>query len=318
MNPDGKERHADIRLSDEALDWIVRLSSGRATDEDHEAFAAWRRRSDGHERAAQEAETIWNGIGIAGKVVRQAEGKDAREKFTRRAVLGWGAAAVTGVALYGSGALDPHLFADHVTAIAEQRSIDMPDGSVAFLNAGSALSVDLRADVRRLRLFRGQATFTVAHDAARPFIVDADGGHARAIGTVFDVDVRPREVVVTVLEGKVGITTNEGAGQPVLAGMNQRVRYHAGSRPSGAEAVDAESETAWRRGKLIFNRRPLGDVVAEIERYRDDMIVIASAGLRTLEVTGVFDLADPEAILDAMEETLPVQVTRLPFVTIIR
>lgn len=77
-------------------------------------------------------------------------------------------------------------------------------------------------------------------------------------------------------------------------------------------------ETAWRRGKLIFNRRPLGDVVAEIKRYRSGQIVIASAGLRALEVTGVFELADPEAILRTIEETLPVHVTRLPFVTVIR
>jgi transmembrane sensor len=32
----------------------------------------------------------------------------------------------------------------------------------------------------------------------------------------------------------------------------------------------------------------------------------------------VFDISDPDAILHMIEETLPVQITRLPMVTVIR
>jgi transmembrane sensor len=96
------------------------------------------------------------------------------------------------------------------------------------------------------------------------------------------------------------------------------VRYLARGRPSALERIDANTETAWRRGKLIFDRRPLGEVVADLERYRRGKIVVVRDDLDALEVTGVFDLADPEAILLTIEETLPVRVARLPFVTIIR
>ncbi len=308
----------DTGLSDEALEWLVRLHSGRAGEADHAAFDRWRKRSPAHEEAAREAQAIWDGVGLAGSTVRQAERKAQRARVTRRAVLGGGVAAISGAALYGSGVLGPLLFADHVTGIAEQRSIGLPDGSTAFLNAGSALSVDFSESIRALRLFRGQATFTVAHDAARPFVVEADGGQARALGTVFDVDIRPRQVVVTVLEGAVGVSGRTGPAAPVVAHADQRVRYDMRGVVSAIETVDAEMATAWRRGKLIFNRRPLGEVVAEIERYRAGPIVIAGARLRALEVTGVFDLADPDSVLEVMAQTLPVHVTRLPFVTVIR
>ncbi len=96
------------------------------------------------------------------------------------------------------------------------------------------------------------------------------------------------------------------------------VRYRARGMPFAAEQIDANAETAWRRGKLIFNRRPLGDVVADIERYRRGKIVVVRNDLDSLEVTGVFDLADPEALLRVIEDTLPVRIARLPFVTIIR
>ncbi|MDR0251739.1 MAG: DUF4880 domain-containing protein, partial [Brucellaceae bacterium] len=60
----------DISLSDEAIDRIVQLSSGRATAQDHAQFADWRRQSADHELAAREAEALWQGIGTAGKKIR--------------------------------------------------------------------------------------------------------------------------------------------------------------------------------------------------------------------------------------------------------
>jgi transmembrane sensor len=318
MNVDGKRDDPDIVLSDEALDWLVRLHSGRATEEDWVAFAEWRGLSEEHELAAREAEAIWHGVGIAGDAARGVERKAARSKLTRRVVLGGAAVAAAGLAISGSGAIGPQLFADHSTRVGEQRTVALSDGSAAALNARTALSVDFNNRERRLTLFQGEAIFTVAHDAARPFVVEARGGLTLATGTVFNIDIRSEEVVVTVVEGAVEVRTDAVPADAVAAKVDQRVRYGSYGRVSATEAIDADVETAWRRGKLIFNRRPLGDVVAEIKRYRSGQIVIASAGLRALEVTGVFDLAEPEAILRTIEETLPVRVTRLPFVTVIR
>lgn len=309
------EKPSDTALSDEAIDWLVRLNSGRATEDDHAAFADWRRTSEKHDLAAQEAETIWHGVGLAVTSVRSA---DRKAKVTRRTVLGGVLLAGGGMALARSGAIGPHLLADHVTGVGEQRTVLLDDGSLVFLDGGTALSVDMDARERRLRIHGGEAVFTVAHDAARPFIVAAGSGWTRAIGTVFDVDVRPGEVVVTVVEGAVGISTEAAPSSPVTATADQQVRYRASSRPSVPETIDAEVETAWRRGKLIFDRRPLGDVVAQLGRHRNGRIVIVSDQLRSLEVTGVFDMANPEAVLGAIEATLPVRITRLPLVTLIR
>jgi len=311
-----EDRHPDdMVLSDEAIDWVVRLNSGRASASDRAAFVAWRQKSEKHEHAAREAEAIWHGVGIAGSSVRRA---DRKSKLTRRAVLGAGVVVAGSGVLAWSGAIGPHLLADHVTGVGEQRTILLDDGSSVFLNAGSSLSVDFSSRERLLRIHGGQATFTVAHDPSRPFIVAAGAGRTRAVGTVFDVDIRPREVMVTVIEGTVDIATEVAPSSLVIATIDQRVRYDDSAPPSQPEAIDSDAETAWRRGKLIFDRRPLGDVVAELERYRNGRIVIASDQLRSLEVTGVFDLADPEAVLGAIEATLPVRITRLPLVTLIR
>ncbi|MGE8941343.1 FecR family protein [Leptospira interrogans] len=316
MKRSTKQHSPDLVLSDEAIGWLVKLNSGKATEDDHAAFSRWRQQSREHEMAAQEAEAIWYGIGVADR--KRQDDARARRKLTRRSVLGGGAAIIVGAALIESGLVGPHLFADHVTGVGEQGTIVLPDGSRAVLNGNTALSVDFDGSRRGLTLYQGQAAFSVQPDRERPFVVEAEGAVVRATGTVFDIDILPSGTVVTVVEGHVGVLSATGPETHAIASANQRIRYTSDQRLSSVEAVDADAETAWRRGKLIFNGRSLGDVVAELSRHRRGRIVIASGKLRNLEVTGVFDIKDPESILRTIAETLPVEVTQLPWLTVIR
>lgn len=308
-------QQVDIALSDEALDWLVKIHSGIASDADHLAFLEWRQLSYDHEIAAQDAEAIWQNIGVTGKEVRREE---LTEKLTRRAVLG-GAALITGGAIfYKTGILGSKLFADHVTSIAQKRRVVLGDGSIVYMNADTAFSVDIRPENRSLTLFYGQATFNVAHDPDRPFVVAAGTGRTQALGTEFDIDIRSDQVSVTVLSGIVGISTDTEPTILVKAGGDQRVLYGRTGKPSVPETVDATIETAWQRGKLIFNQRKLADVVSELQRYSHRKIIVLGNDLQMMEVTGAFDMNEPEAILETLAVTLRVNITRLPLVTIIR
>ncbi|MCI5074038.1 FecR family protein [Oricola sp.] len=315
---ENQTENADIQLSDEAIDWLVRLHSGSASDEDHAAFDAWRSLSDAHESAAVEAETIWYGVGMASDEQRASERQVARRRLTRRAALGGGVIAAGGLAAHQAGLIGPGLFADHITGTGERREIALADGSVVRMNAETAMSVDFGSAERRLTLHRGQAIFEVAHDPARPFIVEAKSGRTRAIGTAFDIDIRRDEVVVTVIEGVVDVASPGAPAEVARAQADQRVRYGATGAPSTTQGVNADVETAWRRGKLVFDRRPLSEVVGEVDRQYRGRIVIANRRTAELEVTGVFDLDNPDAVLSAIEMSLPVRIVRLPLVTLLR
>ena len=308
----------DEALSDQAIEWVVRLHSGNATQTEHDAFAKWRHCDPQHEAAAREAEAIWNGIGTAGYKVRKNERANARAKISRRALLGVASAGLIGGGLVQTGLLRLTFLADYSTGIGEQKTIVLSDGSTIQMNARSALSVSFDRIQRLISLFEGQATFSVAHDPARPFLVAAANGQTKTIGTVFDVDMRPEDVAVTVLDGTVSVTTKMVVDHPVSASLNQRVRYTDDGMILPAEEVDADIETAWRRGKLVFNNRRLAEVVAEVERYRRGKIVLVGSSLQQLSVTGLFDLTDPESVLTTIRQTLPVRITELPLVTIIR
>lgn len=303
--------NSERALSDEAIDWIVKLQSGHATADDARAFRDWRGRSLAHEAAAQEAEAIWHGVGVAGEPAQQAE---RRKRVTRRAVLGGGVALLAGAAVMSSGVFRSFL-ADYATGSGEQRTITLADGSTVQLNASSAFSVELKPERRTITLHEGQATFAVSADAERPFIVRAAGGEARVLGTQFDVDIRDGKVFVTVIEGRVAVADTR-QGQAEL-GANEQAIYGA-TAPLSTLAVNAEQVTAWRRGRLVFENRRLDSVIAEIARQGSGTVLILNPEIAALEMSGVFDISHPDTVIDAIARTLPVKITRMPFVTIIR
>jgi transmembrane sensor len=97
------------------------------------------------------------------------------------------------------------------TGIGEQRDVLLADGSRIALNTDTALTMHYSAGSRRIELQRGEALFTVKHDAARPFDVAAGKTLTRALGTEFNVDMRRSNVTVSVLEGSVRVSAPPSA-----------------------------------------------------------------------------------------------------------
>ena len=312
------------RLSDEAIDWLVRLGSGRATPKDRLAFVRWRQRSAAHEAAAAEAEALLSAIGEtrqADRLRRLGEPLSPeaahRRRIGRRVLFAGAAAASVAVAAVALPPLGPlsALYADHATGVGGRKRIALADGSVAILNTATAVSVEYSAKERRVVLHDGEALFEVAKDANRPFIVVAGDVEVRAVGTAFVVRLKDACEHVTVSEGAVEVKI--GSRPPIRVEAGQRLGVGEGDRLT-LRAVDIDAATAWQRGKLIFNRRPLDSVVAELQRYRAGRIVVLGDRLKALEVTGVFDLDDTDRILRTIEETTRARIVNMPLLTVIR
>lgn len=170
---------------------------------------------------------------------------------------------------------------------------------------------------RRLVLHAGEVLFDVRKDPTRPFVVHAAGGSATALGTVYAVRHVRSGAEVDVVEGQVAVRPAASA-SPRLLTADRRVGYEEGRFLGSVQTVDASAATAWQRGKLIFNRRPLGSVIATLQRYRYGRILLADDTLEAIPVTGVFDLTDEAATFDLLEATLPVEIVRLPLLTVVR
>lgn len=305
-----------------ALRWLVVLRDPGASAAERAAFAAWLGEQPAHAAAWRRAEAVWarlDGLEPALRASPALPPGDAVAPFRRprrRAATPLSrrrwlqAAAAAGLLVAGAGyaAREARLFADYATGTGERRSLRLPDGSTVELGSRSALSLAFDAAGRGVELHEGEAFFRVAADPARPFVVVAGGGRTRALGTAFDVKRRAGGAAVAVVEHAVAVSLADGRSTTVGAG--QQLRYGDG-RLGRVVPADLPAVLAWRRGRLIFRQAPLGEVVAELERYRSGRILVTDGRLEALPVTAVFDSGATDAALETIADSLPVELRRL-------
>lgn len=208
------------------------------------------------------------------------------------------------------------------TEVGMLRTVLLPDGSVVRLNTDSALEVQFDAAVRRVRLTRGEAYFTVTRQPERPFIVSAAGVDVRVVGTVFNVRLRQESVDVLVTEGRVKVDAPAGpekAAAPVpappipelTAGQRVSIALPPASSavpvpvpppaPVAVSPVEIRQTLAWQSRRLDFDATPLDEIVAEINRYNRHKLVVADERLRSQRFGGTFPASDYATLVRMLE-----------------
>jgi transmembrane sensor len=207
------------------------------------------------------------------------------------------------------------------TAAGEQRTFELEDGSVVYLNTHSRVAIRLAAQTRDVRLLRGEALFRVHHDAGRPFRVYTEDAVVQAVGTQFDVYRRDDGTVVAVLEGRVNVTAEAPAaaraltsGQSTggaravpsttlvsrsLVASEEAQVNHAGVM-SIREVNDVADTVAWRERRLIFREQTLQHIVSEFNRYRTSPIRLEGDGVMERIYSGVFDADDWDSLAQVL------------------
>lgn len=298
-------------VRDAALGWFVKMRSGDATRAEHADFQHWLGAAESHRREYQALQALWGDLDQMGdpRLAPMVEAPSARRAgLSRRSLLigvaGGGVAAAAAMVL---GL--PALFrGDISTGVGELRALELADGSRVELDADSSLSMDFTPQARRVTLWRGRAFFDVAPDPARPFSVAASEGVTTAVGTQFSVHLWSDEVTVAVTESAVDIRAGDGQAARIKAG--EAVSYDA-SGIGAVEAVSGSQADSWRRGRLIFEDRPLRQVIADVNRYRRGTILVTDSTLLRLRVSGIFDVHKPDGVLDAITRSLPVGALQL-------
>lgn len=163
----------------------------------------------------------------------ERRGSWSRARHLRAAAFMFPAIAAAGLSSLALGAVVAGDPATQINSLsAGRRVVGLEDGSTVDLMAGSALSVRLKSQRRDVVLKRGEATFKVASDPDRPFVVAAGDGRIQAIGTAFNVRLQDRQVVVTAVDGSVIVEARPsadkgkrlqfvGAGQQVTFGQER-------------------------------------------------------------------------------------------------
>lgn len=286
-------------------------------------------RSDNlHPADRQEAAAFWDWLGDFERPVEAPPVPSMWQTWPARAaaLAAMMLAIIGGITWFVHPATERDFAQHYATGHAERRLIRLADGSTVTLAADSRVAISYTPSERRLRLASGEALFKVAHNAARPFIVETPHGEVRAVGTAFDVAVAAREAEVTVVEGVIRIALRDNArgvraSEPIekLARKGERLAFGITARDGGsvgfirqATDLDAESATAWTRGQLVFRGEPLRDVIAKINLYARDRVVLTDPKAGSMPVFGVVDQGDTATIRDLIADPDAIAIEPLP------
>lgn len=190
------------------------------------------------------------------------------------------------------------------TPVGGRDSLVLPDGSQVTLGPGSRLTIAEnygRAE-RRISL-RGEAFFTVVHDAAKPFVVDANGTDIRDVGTAFVVHSDGGGVRVAVTEGVVEVKVRSAAPVATLKAGDVATVSSTGTISARQGAASAD-DLAWTRGKLVFRDTPLSDVSDDLFRWYGVRLDIRDPALRRRPLSASFEGDSIPGVLEVISRTL--------------
>lgn len=339
-------------IGQQAAAWLIRLDGdGKLSSEEQRALEAWLRRNPAHGRELRRLAKLWDNMNILTElaVPLVEDGGAARRpghiRFSRKALTAIAACLVAGIAV--SILLIKHNDSDwrtnglYATAVGQQRSVDLEDGSTMTLNTDTQVRVEFGSEYRDIELLQGEAHFVVATNPVHPFRVSAGRGRIRAVGTTFSVYLRTDSVEVAVTEGSVAVEAvnsnhrlTSSSGKSVLSAsystprelgfvQSGEVATIQGTRNDSLEQIKLLRNTgaadeaelsrrlSWTEGVLYFSGEPLADVVREISRYTKTQIEFADAETGAIRIGGRFPVGETETMLDALEETFGLRVEYL-------
>lgn len=316
------------RIKQEAGEWVARQDTRDLTPEEEASFHAWRGQSDVHREEFDRIADAWDQCDLLDElnyvdvIAERPTPMRVPALMARRPLLSAMAASfvvvMIGAALYAQMALRTPLQSGAFhTALGEQKTITLADGSSLVLNTDSAVEMRYTREGRDIRLLRGEAHFDVAKNKHRPFSVYAGDEVVRAVGTAFAVRLQETAAVeVTVSEGRVALFANQPlpAPEPVIEMMAGEIAIVKKAKVEKLEELAGaalERKLAWRRGLISFAGDSLGDAVAEISRYADYRIDIADPALQDVTVGGYFRVGEVEPFLRALEDAFDIGVERI-------
>ena len=300
-------------VADAAVRWLVRVQSDGATAADFSALTDWLEASPAHLAAFDATERLWAEIDEhAGDLAtalpregaeilpfkprpRTAPAPTQRRKaFPAALAAGFAAAAVIAGMVGWRVAQGP--LQVYRTGVGETRSVTLADGTHVRMDAASTLTARVGWFGRQVTLGEGEATFDVAHEATRPFVIRVGDQRVEDVGTEFNIRHYDRVVDVTVRRGTVLVYEDDVGGAPI-ARLTRGVslRHVEGSARSSRTEVDPDTAFAWTEGRLVCDHEALSEIVPYLNRrYHTPIRLAPEAASR--QFTGVLELDDEGAL----------------------
>jgi transmembrane sensor len=140
----------------------------------------------------------------------------------------------------------------------------LPDGTKIWVNALSELRFPVHFGLKQRKVYlSGEAYFEVAHDAARPFVVEVNGTTVEVLGTHFNVNSYTKTTTTTLLEGSVKVANKTGH-QLLVPGQQAEV-----GESIHIQQANINKAIAWKSGDFYFKSDSMTEIMEELSRWYD-------------------------------------------------
>ena len=298
----------------EAARLLARLNSDPSPDDEAE-ICAWIEADPRHAVAFARAEAAWDAserlksaaADITLPPMQQIISEADQRRLSRNIMVAAGVAILLFVV---AAIVTVRTFSGverYETGVGQMRDIALEDGSILHLNSDSEVEARFTSNGRKVRVMKGEASFEISHDPARPFDVEARAAVIRAVGTAFNVRLRPSLVELTVTHGKVTVHCGDSPLQQVAAGSGAVIQPRSISLTRLGPKI-VEQRTAWRAQMVELDGETVEQAADEFNRYRKAPILIGDTRVSALRIGGRFRTTDSQEFLSALQLSLPIRV----------
>ncbi|WP_029146792.1 FecR domain-containing protein [Methylophilus sp. 5] len=299
--------HFSPKIAKAAAGWFTLSMDTAFSPQDAERLHQWRQAHPEHERA-------WQHIHQMRTSLHQLNSHAAYQTLSslpspaRRSTLktlAWLSMATGSGLLASKTETWQRQVADYSTDTGELKTLALADGTQIVLNTNSAIDVNLTHTARTVTLRYGEIMVTTGHlpGERRVFQLATNHGNIEPIGTQFNVRHLENSIAVAVLQGAVKIMPHHSQAVTLQAGMHTTFSSHH-TEPATPASANAG---AWRKGLLFANNMRLADLTQELARYRPGFIHCDST-VADFRISGVFPLSNTTQALDAIPNSLPVNI----------
>lgn len=305
---------------------LIRFINNACTDEELIAVRNWLTESDDNAAKLFEMEKIvmltgsmHDNTGRRQRVYEDIQGRIiAHERLERRQrrfrIYKWSSVAAAVAAVVVTAVI---IFSRHdvnmitVDALAENKTVTLPDGSVVYLNKNSQLVYPEKFSDERDVSLTGEGFFKVAHDKEHPFTVNGRYINVTVLGTEFNFNSRESDNNnVSLVEGSVkvsSVTGNEG----VVLVPGQKAEYDVVTGNITVSETNPHIDAAWHNRVIPFDNSSIAEIVKALEQLYDIKIRLEDVDLTATYSGATVYYENVDSTLRQLSNTLPITYSHI-------
>ena len=194
------------------------------------------------------------------------------------------------------------------TGIGDRSKVNLPDGTVVWMNNCSSISYDnFYGKNERTVFLKGEAFFEVKTDSLMPFRVKTDLFSFCAKGTSFYVYSFEDEDVVNVALQEGNVVMEIGTDAKKIS-PGEMLSYNKSTTTLTRSKVDVAAISSWRKGYFIFDDMTFADLAKRLERTYNIKFVFNNENMKKKLFGGTLrDYDSLETIMKVICVSTPVR-----------